>query len=190
LGEWRWTTLFPFLVFPVVFWNFGYGQNGFLTAALFGAAMLEIERRPIMAGLLFGALCYKPHFGLLIPVALAAGGYWRAFTAAALAAAGLIAASVALFGVSTWQQFFSALSAAPGVYEGGVKIAGFVTPFGAVVMLGGGPSLAYAVQGVVTAAAVALVAIAWRRKVSFPVRAAALISATLVAVPVALFYDL
>ena len=52
----------------------GTGQNAFLTAALFGGATLLVDRRPVMAGLLFGALCYKPHFGLLVPVALAACG--------------------------------------------------------------------------------------------------------------------
>jgi len=43
-----------------------------------------LERRPVAAGLLFGLLCYKPHFGLLVPVALASGGYWRSFAAASL----------------------------------------------------------------------------------------------------------
>jgi glycosyl transferase family 87 len=190
LGEWRWTTLFPFLVFPVVFWNFGYGQNGFLTAALFGAAMLAIERRPIMAGLLFGAICYKPHFGLLIPIALAAGGYWRAVIAAAVSVAGLVVLSLAIFGEASWHQFAAAITASHEVYESGVKLPAFVTPFGAARVLGGAPVLAYAVQALATLVAAVLVALVWRRRLSLPVRAAMLAAATLVAVPVALFYDL
>jgi hypothetical protein len=73
-----------------------------LTAALFGAATLLIDGRPVPAGLLFGMLCYKPHLGLLIPVALAAGRRWRAFTAAVAAVLGLCAFSAVLFGVDTW----------------------------------------------------------------------------------------
>lgn len=190
LGERRWTTLFPFLIFPVVWWNFGYGQNGFLTASLFGGAMLALERRPVLAGLLFGAICYKPHFGLLIPIALAAGGHWRAFGAAAVSVAGLVLLSLLLFGDATWHQFFAAIAASRSTYETGVKLPAFVTPFGAVMVLGGPPALAYAAQAAVSAAAVALVAVAWRRQLSLPVRAAALAAAAVVAVPVALFYDL
>src|SRR5439155_25718548 len=82
LGERSGTAVVALLAFPIVFWNLGLGQNAFLTAALFGAATLLIDRRPVVAGLLFGAVCYKPQFGLLVPLALAAGGYRRAFIAA------------------------------------------------------------------------------------------------------------
>ena len=98
LGDRSTTALIVLLAFPIVFWNFGLGQNAFLTAALFGAATLLIDRRPVIAGLLFGALCYKPQFGLMIPLALAAAGQWRAFAAAAASAAALVLASLAIFG--------------------------------------------------------------------------------------------
>ena len=42
-----------------------------------------LDRRPLVAGMLFGLLAYKPQFGLMIPLALAAGGRWRRFAAAA-----------------------------------------------------------------------------------------------------------
>ena len=63
--------------FPAVFVNLGHGHNGFLTAALFGAALLQLDRKPVLAGVLFGCIVYKPQFGLLIPVALAAGNIYR-----------------------------------------------------------------------------------------------------------------
>ncbi len=72
----------PALAFPAVFINIGHGHNGFLTAALFGGGLLLLDRRPMVSGILLGLLCYKPQFGILIPLALAAGGYWRAFIAA------------------------------------------------------------------------------------------------------------
>ncbi|HET7912143.1 MAG TPA: glycosyltransferase family 87 protein, partial [Pseudolabrys sp.] len=71
------------LGFPAVFVNLGHGHNGFLTAALFGAALLQLDRRPVLAGILFGCIAYKPQFGLLIPIVLAASGRWRVFTATA-----------------------------------------------------------------------------------------------------------
>src|SRR5579864_8412733 len=160
-------TLVPLLAFPIVFWNFGWGQNAFLTAALFGAATLLIDRKPTIAGLLFGAVCYKPHFGILIPVALAAGRHWRAFAAAAVSTAGLTLASLLLFGVETWRDFFTALGGSHATFEAGiVKLWAFVTPYGAVLLLGGGSTAAYAVQIAATGAAIIFVGWVWFRGLS------------------------
>ncbi|MBV9861712.1 MAG: DUF2029 domain-containing protein [Alphaproteobacteria bacterium] len=183
--------LVPLLAFPAVFWTLGLGQNAFLTASLFGAATLILDRRPWLAGILFGALCYKPHFGLLVPVALASGRHWRSFAGAAGSAGLLCALSLALFGTGTWQAFLAAASASHGVYESGrIDLAGFVSPFGLVLMLGGPPALAYACQGLATLAAAALVGWTWWRRRDLRQRAATLAAATLVAIPVALLYDL
>jgi len=185
-----WGAFIPLLAFPAVAINIGLGQNALLTAALFGGATLLIDRRPIVAGLLFGVLCYKPHFGLLIPLALAAGGRWRAVAGAAASAVALICLSGAAFGVQTWQAFIVAITGSHTIYESGqVDFAAFVSSFGAVRLMGGSPGLAYLVQGMVSLAAAALVVWVWRRNLSLPVRAATLASATLVALPLILFYD-
>jgi hypothetical protein len=179
------------LAFPAVFWTLGLGQNAFLTATLFGGAMLLIDRRPASAGLLLGALCYKPHFGLLIPIALAAGGRWRAFATAAIAVVGLVMLSVALFGWETWRDCVLAFANSHATYESGrIDFSGMVSPFGAMRLLGGSAGAAYAVQGMATIAATLLVAWIWQQGLSLPLRAAALAAATLVAIPVVLIYDL
>ena len=67
------------IAFPAVFVNLGHGHNGFLTAALMGLALLLLDRRPIVSGILFGLLAYKPQFGLLIPLVLIATGRWKTF---------------------------------------------------------------------------------------------------------------
>lgn len=185
-----WTLILPLLAFPSVFWTMGLGQNAFLTAALFGGALLLIDRRPMLAGMLFGLLCYKPHFGLLIPVALVAGGRWRAFIGAATAGAALVALSIAFFGWQTWQDFLTLTAGSHSTYESGrIDLSGFVTLFGGLRLMGVPSTIAYAVQGLGSLAAIALVAVVWRCNLSLPVRAAALAAATLVAVPVALVYD-
>lgn len=191
LGECGFSALAPLLAFPAVFWTLGLGQNAFLTAALFGSATLLIDRRPVIAGLLFGALCYKPHFGLLVPVALAAGGRWRAFAAAAGTVATLSLASLTLFGTSVWKAFFASALAAHTTYEAGsVALVGYITPWGMILQLSADPALAWAVQGTAILAAGVFVAWVWCYELPLPLRAAALAAATLVAVPVALIYDL
>jgi hypothetical protein len=183
--------LVPVLAFPAVYWTLGLGQNSFLTAALFGAGTLWVDRRPILAGLCFGALCYKPHFGLLVPVALIAGRHWRAAGAAFLSAVALCCLSLVLFGAETWHSFLAAAAASHAAYESGrITFGGFASPLGAILLLGGTSVAAYAAQAAATLAAALLVAVIWRRGLALPVRTAALAAATLVAIPVVLVYDL
>ncbi|HLI20052.1 MAG TPA: glycosyltransferase family 87 protein [Stellaceae bacterium] len=185
-----WRILVPLLAFPSVFWTLGLGQNAFLTMALFGGALLLVDRRPTTAGMLFGALCYKPHFGLLVPVALAAGGRWRAFLGAALSATAIVALSLMLFGWQSWQDFLAAAGNSAATYESGrIDPSGFVTFFGAARLMGASPTFAYALQSAGAVAAIVLVAVVWRCQLSLPLRAAALAAGTLIAVPLALVYD-
>jgi alpha-1,2-mannosyltransferase len=183
--------LVPILAFPALFWTIGLGQNSFLTAALFGGATLLVESRPLIAGLLFGALCYKPHFGLLVPVALAAGGHWRSFLGAAAAVGTLVLLSLGLFGWETWQAYFAAAADSAATYENGrIDLSGLISPFAGVRLAGGSAAFAYSVQAVATLSAALFVAHIWRRRASLPVRAAALTAGTMVCVPVILIYDL
>jgi hypothetical protein len=57
-------------------------------------------------------------------------------------------------------------------------------------LLGAGIGTSYAVQGVFTIVAAAVVVVVWRRNLSLPVRGAVLASATLIAVPLSLLYDM
>ena len=191
LGDRNTAILVPLVAFPPVLWTLGLGQNALLTAGLFGSATLLVDRRPAVAGVFFGALCYKPHFALLVPVALAAGGHWRALLATFAAATALCLLSLSVFGCDTWHDYLAAAAASPAVYQSGrISFTGFINPFGAVLMLGGTPRMAYRVQALTILAAVALVAYVWRRGLSLPIRAATLAAATLAALPIGLFYDL
>jgi hypothetical protein len=181
----------PVLAYPAVFWTIGLGQNAMLTASLLGAVTLLIDTRPRTAGLLLGLLCYKPHLALLAPVALAAGGHWRAFAAAALSVAASIALSVACFGLAPWHAYLGELAGARAVYETGrIELAGFVTPFGAARLLGVAPTVAYAAQLAATVIVATIVFWIWRRDTDPARRGAALAAGILLSVPLALLYDL
>jgi hypothetical protein len=180
-----------FLAFPGLWWAIGTGQNALLTAALFAAGTALVERRPWLAGLCFGALCYKPHLALLIPVALIAGGHWRVFLSAAATALALIGATIVLFGTATWAAFFNAIQASGDVYSGrAIFMGGLTSPYGVLMTMGVGRETAFAVQAVATMLYAAAVALVWRSRASLPVRAAMLLAATPIAVPVLMFYDL
>jgi hypothetical protein len=180
------------LAFPAVFINLGHGHNGFLTAAIFAAALLQLDRRPVIAGILFGLLAYKPQFGVLIPLALAASGRWRSFAAAAATVALLAAAVTAAFGVDVWRAFLDSLGFTREVVleRGGTGWHKIQSVFSWVRMWGGGITLAYAVQGAASAAIAGALVWLWRGPAAFRLKAAALVIGTLLATPYSLDYDL
>jgi Glycosyltransferase family 87 len=190
LGARGWTSLIPVLAFPATFWTIGMGQNTFLTTALLGGFTLLVDRRPRTAGALMGALCFKPHLGLLAPVALAGGRRWAAFAAASATLAALVALSALAFGWGTWRAYLTAMAGASGVYASGqVSYGGFVTIFGAVKLLGYASGTAYIAQAIAALLAAVLVFVVWRRNGGQAERSAVLLSMTLLAVPLGLLYD-
>jgi alpha-1,2-mannosyltransferase len=187
-----WLILLLALAFPAVFINLGHGHNGFLTAALMTGALLQLDRRPVIAGVLFGLLAYKPQFGLLVPFVLAASGRWRAFAAAA-ATVGLLAFAVtATFGVDVWRAFLDSSSFTREVVlergdTGWYKIQ---SAFSWARMWGAPVGLAYVVQATATLCVGGAVMWLWRTAAPFALKAAALLIATLLATPYSLDYDL
>lgn len=178
--------------FPAVFINLGHGQNAFLSAALFGGALVALPRYPVIAGLLFGALTYKPQLIIVIPFALLAAGQWRVIASATVTAVILAAASVVLFGADTWAAFLASTEASRRLLleEGGVGFEKLQSIFAAVRIWGGGVTLAYLVQGVVSAAAIGGTAWAWHANRNPELNAALLLAATALASPHILDYDL
>ena len=87
------------LATPAAWLNLYIGQNGSLTAALIGFGLVLLPARPVAAGICIGLLSVKPHLGLLIPVALLAGGYYRAFASAALTVVALALVTTVAFGI-------------------------------------------------------------------------------------------
>jgi len=178
--------------FPAIFVNLGHGQNGFLTAGLLGAALLSLQRRPLLSGILFGLLAYKPQFGLLIPVALLAGGQWRATIAAGLTVVALMAVATLAFGTEIWWAFAASTETSRKVLleQGDVGFEKLQSVFAAIRTWGGGVPLAYWAQGAASVAAIGGVAWLWRTSADRDLKAALLMIATLLASPHALDYDL
>ena len=178
--------------FPAVLANFIVGQNGFLTAGLIGGALTLMERRPALAGVCIGLLTYKPHLGLLFPVALVAGRHWRVFAVAAAVAILMAAASWLAFGSESWEAFFASIGHTSQAFlsDGWADWSKLQTAFGLTRTLGGSETLAWTVQialALVTAAAVALL---WRSRAGYEIKAAALATGALLATPYLYMYDL
>ena len=188
----RQETLLVATAFPAVFVNIGHGQNGFLTAALLGGALHWLDRKPWLAGVLIGLLAYKPQFGVLIPIALLAGGRWRTIGAAAATVAALVAISFAMLGSGIWQAFADSMNFTQTVVleQGGTGWQKIQSIFSAVRAWGANVPTAYAAQASLFAMLAISLAWLWHRDAAFELKAAALALGSLLATPYVLDYDL
>ncbi|MEL6435161.1 MAG: glycosyltransferase family 87 protein, partial [Pseudomonadota bacterium] len=181
------------LAFPAAFLNAAHGQNAFLSAGLFAAGLYLLPSRPVLAGVMFGVLTFKPQLGLLIPFALLAAWQWRAIVSAGVTTFLLAGASALILGSAVWPAFLAQGSAAMDVLRDGTVgwhklisvysgLRGFGLPYG--VAMGAHVMIALGVAGTVI--------MAWRPQsgISHPMRCAMLMTGALIVTPFGLNYDL
>ncbi len=180
------------LAFPAVLINIGHGQNGFLTAALIGGALVLLDRRPLVAGILIGLLVYKPQYGLMFPLVLAVSGRWKCFAAAAATVVLLTIATTLTFGASVWHAFAVASEFTRSVVleQGNTGWYKIQSVFAWARMWGAPILVAYALQGVTVVTLGAALALLWRSAAPFSLKAAALCLAAILATPYSLDYDM
>ncbi|MEZ4318034.1 MAG: glycosyltransferase family 87 protein [Myxococcota bacterium] len=186
----RWETAVVGLAGSAVLLNLAHGQNGFLlTALLVGGLWLVLHDRPVLGGLVLGCLSIKPHFGVLLPVALAASRNPRAFAATAASLLVWCGVSTAVFGLAYWSVFADNLGVVgQAIDHGDLPLGKIVTPYVLARSVGLG-ALAGPIQLVSIAVSAACVAYASSR--GRPAGAmAVLIVATTLCSPYLFDYDL
>ena len=172
--------------------NLVTGQNGFLTAAIAGASLLLMEKRPVMSGVLIGILSIKPQLILLFPVAFVASKAWKTLIAATLTSALSIAASTVIFGMATLESWVKSIDVAKSLLEfGGTHFWMRVpTIFSFLHLLGVPLQWAYLLHFLVAAMVAMAIWIIWKRSLDSELRNAALIAGSLLISPYILIYDL
>ncbi len=174
---------------PAIICGIG-GQNSFLIAAIMITGMILLRFQPFAAGLMFGLIVFKPHLGLLLPLALLAGREWRAFAAATVSTVALVFFSVAAFGLASWEGFLALIPLAGNVAAAGlVSWNKMASLFAALRLLGMPAYLAAVIHLAVAIAACIIVWRVWRMSSDAVLRAAVLGSATLLISPYVFIYD-
>ncbi len=176
------------LLAPAVTSCLVYGQNGLLTAALLLGGLRLLPARPVLAGIAFALLTYKPQFGVLVPVALAAAGQWRAMAAAAASTAALVGASGMAFGWALWGEWLAYLPTHADYLDSAMGIYRRPTLQAALQGAGFGPGVARGVPLAVLALSVPVVW--WAFRTGRSLAPAILVAATLAGAPYAFIYDL
>lgn len=177
--------------FPVALTNTLVGQNGFLTASLIGGALYFLPARPVLAGICLGLLSYKPQYGLLFPLVLIAASQWTVFVTAAIVAVAMAALSWLAFGTESWQAFFHWMPMFSQAFltEGRAPWGKMQSIFALVRYFGGAEQLAWVFQWILSGTVAVLLALMWRSRVSYPLKAAALAAGTLLITPYLFLYD-
>ena len=183
------------LAAPPVYFNVMYGQSGFLSAGLIGLGLVLLRSKPVWAGVLIGLASVKPNLGVLIPLALIAGGHWRAFAAAAATVAATVVASLIAFGDEPWFAFIGTLGFhLEGFAHGAYNYVPMTTVLSTLRLAGVPLDIAWPVQYAAAVLMAALVAWVWwrgrRRPESHGLQAAVLCLAAPLALPSAYLYDL
>ncbi len=178
--------------FPVVLTNTLVGQNGFLTASLIGGALYLMPARPVLSGICLGLLSYKPQYGLLFPLVLIAASQWTVFFTAGVVAVAMAFASWLAFGTESWQAFFHWMPMFSQAFltEGRAPWGKMQSIFALVRYAGGTEQLAWVFQWIMSGAVAVLLALMWRSRIGYPMKAAALATGTLLITPYLFLYDL
>ena len=177
---------------PALFVNAIGGQNGAITAALLGGGLMLVDRRPVIAGILFGMMIYKPHLAVMLPFALLAGRRWLVVFVTGATAALLVAISVAFYGADVWLQYQHNVSVLRTVIlEDGTGVSHrMVSVFVFARHLGAGVAASYGWQAVAALVAAAFIVRSWWRDEPAHIRNAVLLVGTCLAAPYLMDYDL
>ena len=167
------------------------GQTGLLTAAALAGALLCLERRPVLAGVLFALFACKPQLAPLVPIALVADRRWRVLGSAAVTYALLCAAAATAFGPQVFAAFARGATGGGGAFAGGGWLPWWKVQsvYGALRSAGAPALVSAAAQGLAALAAAAAVWTLWRGRARPELRAAALAAGALTVSPYGFVYD-
>jgi hypothetical protein len=188
-GRWReWWWVLGACIAPATGITLISGQTGYLSGALMIGALRLLPMRPVLAGVLFGLLTYKPQLGVLVPVALLAMGGWRAIASAAATFALCFAVSGYVYGFSLWGLWAHSLVEYATRFH---PVVGYMpTIYANAIMLGAWRSVAWGAQLAISIPVAVVVWRAWAAQGPSPRAAALLVVGTYLATPHAFNYDM
>jgi hypothetical protein len=178
---------------PAAAINVFFGQNGFFTAALLIGGLANLDRRPILSGVLFGILTIKPQLGLLLPIMLVLSGRWRVIASTAVTVAVLAGVTAWLYGPDIWSAYLDKVVPQQQWLQshgGGLLLYMIGSAFYAWRLLSLPVEMAWMAQAAVSGLAVAAVVWTYWRRRDPMLSMALLVTATFLATPYVLNYDM
>jgi hypothetical protein len=177
--------------FPASLWNAVMGQTSALFLLLLVAGVAALGRRPLLTGAFFALACFKPHLAAVLPIALLAGGYYRALLSFIASGLLLVFSTMVYWSPEVWWAYLSALLNVRDLTFNGAW--GFFVHLSAYAYLRGlglDHGVALFAHTLYAGAWIAVLAMAWRRKRPLEVRLTLLVLSALSLSPYALAHDL
>jgi hypothetical protein len=176
---------------PATAFCVGSGQLTFLIAATLLWALMLLPTQEFAAGCLLGLLLLKPQFGLMVPVALLAGRYWRAIAGAAASAGLLMLLSLLAFGMQPWRDWLQLMFSGDPAFAAWMETG---RHFGQSIdtcarLLGASGRVANLAQVLAIAVSAACVWLGFTRPLDTPRRGVVLLCAAVLAAPHVGNYD-
>ncbi len=178
---------------PAVGINIFIGQNGFFTAALLIGGLSLLDRRPILAGILFGILTVKPQLGLLLPLVLVMTGRWRTIAAAAATTAVLVGTTASIYGPGIWIEYLTKVGAQQAWLlsnAGGMVLSQVPSALYAAQRMGLPIDVGWVAQAIETSVTVVAVVWAYAQRRDPVLSLALLVTAIFTASPYSFNYDM
>jgi hypothetical protein len=175
---------------PACLSSFLIAQNGMFTAALFGGALLTLTTRPTISGLFVAALAYKPQFAAILPLALVAGGHWRAMLVAVVVTVTWLSLALTI-DPATIPAFVHALGIARNdlLAVGTEDLHKLQSVYGYLRLAGVSDAAATTAQAAIAVTCGVVTIFVWRKSLPFEAKAAATLLLALLATPYAFIYD-
>jgi len=160
-----WLVVLVSLLSPAALWNIEMGQWEIFCGAVLMAGLLLQVRRPMTGGLLLSLMILKPQAGVLMPVALLAGGRWRAIAWGIAGGTVICLLATVVLGPQVWAAWhhYGEEVAHQNLIQGNsIGLEESASVFWAMRNAGASVQAAYAVQVLAALTALAAVAHAWR----------------------------
>jgi len=178
---------------PAALLCFVCGQNAFFTAAALIMIYRWRDERPVLAGIILGLLTLKPQLGLLFPLILLISRRWTLFASAAATAIALLLATIIVFGLEPFTAYIDlAVPIQKSVVTDPTKIIQSLMPtlYMSLRLLGLSSAVCYGIQAAAFIALAGLAGWTYLRRRDPLLSYGLLLSATALASPYMLSYDL
>jgi alpha-1,2-mannosyltransferase len=186
-----WLYAVSVILSPAAAYAVTQGQTSFLAAALLIGGFANMATRPVLAGMLFGLLSFKPQLCLLVPVALLAAAQWRVCLSALATGGAAFLVSLLLFGPDLWMGWLAMMTRHTEFFDhwSAVGRLNGMSVYACAVAAGASPGVARLAQQAAVLVGVLSVFLAFRRAMPADLRLAVLLATTFLAAPHVANYD-
>ncbi|MGI6436364.1 MAG: glycosyltransferase family 87 protein [Syntrophomonadaceae bacterium] len=181
------------LGFPGIFMNLLWGQNAFFYTFLLGTGFAVLESSPLITGMLFGMLWFKPQFAIIPYIALVGGRYWKALLWSICFSCLYVLASLVVFGPGVWTAYLEGINLAGQTILGDWVNVNAIQPtvYSGVRLVTSSHGLSMAVQGTVSIIIVLINLVIWSKSIGdFTMRYCISVLSIFLFAPYVMQYDL